>query len=187
MLFEKQMKRGDIDARYCNGMSLVKWVDTNPVMMLSTTDSGNPENIVIKKKRLLDQKTAFYGYDRKIPGKFYCRPFWDYIDIGIVNSFTVYQEIIQSMPQRSKEDKIAKTQKNFKRVVANGMIGKFSSRKKVRSKTQVRAGNVRHKIEYAKKHGRCNWCYVQDKDDRKVFIRCVNCNIYLCANIRRNC
>ena len=73
------------------------------------------------------------------------------------------------MPQRSKEDKIAKTQKNFKRVVANGMIGKFSSIKKVRSKTQVRAGNVKHIIEYAKKHGRCNWCYVQDKDDRKGF------------------
>ena len=214
MLSEKQMKRGDIDARYCNGMSLVKWLDTKPVMMLSTIDSGNPENIVTKKRRqkgqdnrvevkvpamvqryntfmrgtdLLDQKTAVYDYDRKSPGKFYCRPFWDYIDIGIVNSFIVYQEIIQSMPQRSKEDKIVKTQKDFKRAVANGMIGKFSSRKKVRSKTQVRAENVRHKIEYAKKHGRCNWCYVQDKVDRKVFIRCVDCNIYLCVNKSRNC
>ena len=129
MLSEKQMKRGDIDARYCDGMSLVKWLHTKPVIMLSTIDSGNPENIVTKRRRqkvqdkrgevkvpatvqrynlfmrgtdLLDQKTAVYGYDRKSLGKFYCRPFWDYIEIGIVNSFIVNHEIIESMPQRIK-------------------------------------------------------------------------------------
>ena len=138
-------------------MSLVKWLDTKPVMMLSTIDSGSPENIVTKKRPkkgqdnrvevkvpamfqrydtfmrgtdLLDQKTAVYGYDRKSPGRFYCRPIWDYIDTGIMNSFIVYKEIIQSMPQRNKEDKIVKTQKDFKRAVANGMIGKFHQERK---------------------------------------------------------
>ena len=104
LLSEKQMKKGDIDARYCKGMSLVKWLDTKPVMMLSTIDSGAPTNSVNKTRRqkgqegrvnvkvpamvqrynmfmrgtdLMDQNTSVYAYDRKSPGKFYCRPFWD--------------------------------------------------------------------------------------------------------------
>ena len=64
MLSEKQMKRGDIDARYCNGMSLVKWVDTKPVMMLSTIDSGNPENIVTKKRRLIKKQLSMAMIER---------------------------------------------------------------------------------------------------------------------------
>ena len=89
MLSEKQMKREDIDARYCNEMSLVKWVDTKPVMMLSTIDSGNPENIVTNKRRLIKKQLSMAMIER-VSGKFYCRPFWECIDIGFVNSFIVY-------------------------------------------------------------------------------------------------
>ena len=51
MLSEKQIKRLCNSVRCCNGMSLVEWLDVKPLMMLSAIDSGNPENIVTKKRR----------------------------------------------------------------------------------------------------------------------------------------
>ena len=128
-------------------------------MISSTIDSGNPDNTASKTGRqkvkvritamverynmfmkgtnLLDQKTTVYAYNQKSPGKLYCIPFWDYINIRIVNSFVVYEEIVQSKSHKIKEDKIFKTQKDFKRGVANGLIRNLLSSKKDCLKTQA--------------------------------------------------
>ena len=146
---EKDLKKGEMDGRYYDGMSVVKWLNTKPVMMISTIDNGNPTNTVNVKRRkkgedgkvdvkvpsmvqrynrcirgtnLLDQKTTVYAFDRKSPGKYYCRPFWDYIDMGLANSFIIYEKIASKFPTRSKNN-IAKTQKDFRRMVAINLIG----------------------------------------------------------------
>ena len=98
----KDLKKGEIDSRYYDDMSVVKWLDTKSVMMISTNGSGSPTNTVNVKRRqkgqegkvdvkapamvqrynkcmrgtyLLDQKTTIYSFDSKSPGKYYCRPF----------------------------------------------------------------------------------------------------------------
>ena len=98
----KGLKNGEIDSRYYDGMSVVKWLDTKSVIMISTIGSGSPANTVNVKKRqkglegkvdvkvpamaqrynkcirgtdLLDQKTTVYAFQRKNPGKSYCRLF----------------------------------------------------------------------------------------------------------------
>ena len=125
-----------------------------------------------------EKTTVMYVYDQKRPLTFYCRlDVWDFIDIGILNSFIFYQKIVQTKFHKSKEDKIIKTQKDFKRAVANVLIENFSSKKKNCFKIQARTVNRRHRIGYAKKHERCSRCYVQDKLDQKVFARYLKCNV----------
>lgn len=209
----KDLKKGEMDSRYYHGMSVVKWIDTKPVTMISSIDNGDPENTVNVKRRkkghdgkvdvkvpamvqrynkcmrgtdLLDQKTTVYAFDRRSPGKYYCRPFWDYIDMGLANSFIVYEQIAAKFSSGSRQN-VAKTQKDFRRMVAIELIGDFSSRKKAPFNTKRYRSQPRHRIEYAERHGRCKRCYREEKKDRKGFIRCVDCDVYLCLNKSRNC
>ena len=210
---EKDLKKGEMDGRYYDGMSVVKWLDTKPVMMISTIDNRNSTNTVNVKRRkkgedgkvdvkvpsmvqrynkcmrgtvLLDQKTTVYAFDRKSPGKYYCRPFWDYIDMGLANSFIIYETIASKFPTRSANN-IAKTQKDFRRMIAINLIGDFNSRKRAPFNAKQYRSQPRHRIEYAEKHGRCKRCYDQERKDRKGVIKCSDCNVYLCLNKNRNC
>jgi len=145
-----------MDSRYYDGMSVVKWLNTKSVMMISTIDNGHLTNTVNVKRQkkghegkvdvivpatvqrynkytkgtnLLDQKPAVYAFDRKTPGKYYCRPFGYYVDRGLTNSFIVYEKIVSKFLGGSKE-KFAKTQKYLGRMVAIELIGDFSLTKK---------------------------------------------------------
>ena len=134
---------------------------------------------------LLDQKTTVYAFGRKSPGKCYCRPFWD---MGLANSFIVYEKIVSTFSSGSK-DNIAKTKKDFRRMVAVQLIGDFCSKKQIPSNTKQYRGQRRHRIDYVKSHGRCKRCYEEDKSDRKVFIKCSDCDIYchkLCSGIPKD-
>ena len=113
MKSREEMKKGEIEAQYFEDVSVVKWIDAKPVMMLSTIDSGNKKNTTTVPRRqksgankvdvevpamverynkhmrgtdLFDQKTTVYAIDRKSPGKYYCRLFWGYIDMALVNA-----------------------------------------------------------------------------------------------------
>ena len=137
---------------------------------------------------LFDIKTTMYAIDRKSPGKYYCRPFWDHIDMS--NAHIIYKKLIKELPSsNSDKARVAKTQKDFRRFAALKLIGSFSSRKKNPSSTMRYRDRLiqRHHIEYAEKHGRCKRCYQDDRQDRKVFIRCVDCQVFLCLNKNRNC
>ena len=46
MKSSKEMEKGEIEARYFNGVSVVKWIDVKPAVMMFTIDSGD------KKKTL---------------------------------------------------------------------------------------------------------------------------------------
>ena len=47
----KDLKKGEIDSRYDDGMSVVKWLDIKSVMMISTIDNGSPTNTVDVKRQ----------------------------------------------------------------------------------------------------------------------------------------
>ena len=141
-------------------------------------------SMFMRRTDLLDEKTTVYTYGRKSPGKFYCKPFWDYIDFSIVNSFIVYQEIFKSTKHKVKNEKIIKT-KRLQESCSKWIDWEFFIQEERLQGN--RHCNRRHRIEYAKKHGRCNWYYVQEKLDHNVFVRCLECNVYLCLNKNRNC
>ena len=131
-----------------------------------------------------------YVIDQKSPGKYYCRPFWDYFDMSLVDAHIIYKKLINELLSSSSDGaKVAKTQKDFRRFVALQLIGSFSSRKKNPSSTKRYRDPLiqRRHFEYAEKHGRCKTCYQDDRQDRKVFIRCVDCQVPLCLNKNRNC
>ena len=186
-------------------------------MMMSTIDSGSKKNTTIVKKRqkskaekvkvtapaivdvynkhmrgtdLFDQKTTVYAIDKKSPGTYYCRPFWNYIDKSLVNTHIIYKKLINELPSSNSDGvRVAKTQKDFCRFVALKLIGSFSSREKNPSSARHYRHPLiqRHLIANAEKHGRCNRCYQDDRQDKKVFITCVDCQVLLRPNKNRNC
>ena len=74
-------------------------------------------------------------------------------------------------------------------MVAVELIGDFCSKKQIPSNTKQYRGQRRHQIDYVKSHGRCKRCYEEEKSDRKVFIKCSDCDIYchkLCSGIPKD-
>ena len=107
---------------------------------------------------LFNQKTTVYAIDRKSPVKYYCRPFWDYMDMSLVNAHITYKKLINELPSSSSDRaRVAKTQNDFRRFVALKLIESFSPKEKNPCSTRryrdpLIQGNH---IEYAEKHGRC--------------------------------
>jgi len=44
MKSKKDLEKGEMDSRYHDGMSVLKWLDTKSVMMISIIDNGYPTN-----------------------------------------------------------------------------------------------------------------------------------------------
>jgi len=59
-------------------------------------------NKYIKRTYLFDQKLTVYPLDRKSPGKYYCRPFWDYSHMEQANSLIVCEKVVSKFPDGSK-------------------------------------------------------------------------------------
>ena len=87
-------------------------------------------NKYMKVTEPLDQKATLYAFDKKIPGKYHCRLFWDYTDMGLANPSIVYDKIIVSKFSSQRKDNIAKIEKYLKRMVAIELINNFILRKK---------------------------------------------------------
>ena len=157
MKSSKRLKKGKMDSRYYDGMSIVKWFDTKSMIMVSKIDNTNPikkvnvirqtkdqqgkihvkvlemeqkYNKYMKVTEPLDQKATVYAFDKKIPGKYHCRLFRDYTDMGLANSSIVYNKIIVSKFFSQRKDNIVKMQKYLKRMVGIELINDFISRKK---------------------------------------------------------
>ena len=97
----------------------------------------------------------------------------------LANTFIIDEKVMSTFPSGIK-DGIAKTQKNFKKMVAVELIGDFSSRKHLPFNTKQYRGQRRHRIDYVNSHGLCKRCYKEEKRDSKVFMKCSDCGVYLC-------
>ena len=128
------------------------------------------------KFRSKDYASVSMHMTERAQGKYYCRLFWDYIDIAIANSFIINQKILEKSA-KNRAEKPAETQKAFRRAMAFSFIGRFSWRKKQAYNAHLFKSP---EIQYAENHGRCKQCYSQEKKDHKVFINCLDCNVLGC-------
>ena len=105
---------------------------------------------------LSDQMKVTYKVDRRSKFCFYVRVFFDFLDIGVVNSKIVYKKI-ESAPLLSSLD--------FRYSIAQTMIRKFSSRKRAvpLSRPSKRSRDrsldiVDHLPDFAPSRVRCAFC-----------------------------
>ena len=105
---------------------------------------------------LSDQMKVSYEVDRRSKFPFYLRVFFDFLDIAVVNSKMVYNKI-ESAPSLSLLD--------FRYSIAQTMIRKFSSRKRVvpLSRPSKRSGGpsfdiVDHLPDFVPSRVRCAFC-----------------------------
>ena len=207
------MAKGEINRRKCQGLHLVKWMDTKGVVLLSTIDSCVPT--VTVKRRVKGQKEKFtapcpiivkaynqgmkgtdvmdqlkvtYEVDRRYPRKFYLRLFFDLIDIGFVNAFIVYTKLMEENFPHSRR---LKTLKDFKHGVAMHLIGSFSCRKRLKKSLSLRLpmqNSGEHHVTRVsvKERARCKLC-TKRKIDSRTCIRCNSCNLHLCQTSKKDC
>ena len=105
---------------------------------------------------LSDQMKVTYEVDRRSKFRFYFRVFFDFLDIAVINSKIVYNNI-ESAPSLSSLD--------FQYSIAQTMIRKFSSRKRAvplsrpskRSKCPL-FGIVAHLLDFAPSRVRFAFC-----------------------------
>ena len=130
---------------------------------------------------LSDQMKVTYEVGRESKFRFYLRVFFDFLDIAVVNSKIVYNKI-ESAPSLSSLD--------FRYSIAQTMIRKFSSRKRVVPLSRPSIGPsfdiVDHLPDFAPSRVRCAFCSSKTVESR-TYVRCMTCNIALCLQKDRNC
>ena len=125
---DKQLTRGMSDARQSEGIYLIKWMDNRSVIVISSScgplsisqverrQKGKQDKVkidcpeMIKEYNtgmggvdLMDQKLVPYGLDRKANIKFYLRPFFDLLNIAMLNAHVVWSKLNPSSKMRALE------------------------------------------------------------------------------------
>ena len=206
---DKEMKRGEHDWFSSNHLSAIKWMDNKSVILLS--NYFNPKKTQQIERRvksskdkvkvtclsviqeynqfmggvdLSDQMKNTYEVDRRSKFRFFCRVFFDFFDIAVVNSKIVYNKI-ESAPSLSSLD--------FQYSIAQTMIRKFSSRKRAvpltRPSKRSRGPSfdiVDHLPDFAPSRVRCAF-FLSKNVESRTYVRCITCNIALCLQKDRNC
>ena len=139
------MLRGDADFQFSKNIICCKWYDNKAVLLLATNVEGmsGSSNVMRRMKGsstktpvpcpniikmynngmggvdLMDQKTAAYRLDRKSKFRFYLRIFFDLLDVALFNSHIVYSKLGNELSLL-----------NYKVVVANSLIGRYSNRQR---------------------------------------------------------
>lgn len=212
LLPDKDLKRGDNDYSVSNhNIAVYKWMDNNPVYLISSLHSPNDNNTVKRKLKdgsctmvpcpnvligyntnmnnvdVFDQYKATYGINRK-SRKWWHRLFFHFIDMAVVNSFIIYKEL--------KEGKLSL--KNFRRRVVDGLLAQNQLQPKKKQ-------NVPQQISKHKPHispevrfessvhqptrgtlRRCGLCSTKKNQKRTEWL-CETCKISLCLGKTRNC
>ena len=206
---DKQMKRGEHDWQACQSLSATKWMDNKSVILLSNYHDprsvrdidrrvkGSKEKVKISCPTVIheynqhmggvdlcDQMKVSYQVDRRSKFRFYLRIFFDFLDIGVVNSKIIYDKM---------DSTIGMSAMDFCFSLARSLIGKFSNRKRtvpVHRPSKKSKGDsfdtVDHLPEFSATRARCALCSSK-KIENRTFIRCMSCNTALCLQKDRNC
>lgn len=208
---DKEMKRGDIDIQQSEDITCCKWFDNRGVVLLATNVEGmSGDSSVLRRMKgsatktavpcpnivklynkgmggvdLMDQKAAAYRLDRRSKVRFYLRLFFDLLDVALVNSHIVYQQLGNELSLL-----------DFKIAVANGLIGRYNNRKRTFPTSRP---NKRKALEptvpkevpmhlpiFQQFRKRCHYCKGEGKDN-KTFTFCEVCGLHLCCIKERNC
>ena len=195
---DKQMKRGDSDARQHDGVFLVKWMDNRSVLLVSTAcrpdassdverrQKGSQEKVkvlcpdMVKEYNrymggvdLMDHKLVSYGLDMRARIKFYFRPFFDLMNIGMNNSYVVWSRLNPTSKMKALE---------FRRHVTRSMIVSFGGRERAtynkhskKRGAEAHVGNIQHLPSITDVRRRCRSCF--DKGlDFKTDVTCAACH-----------
>ena len=208
---DKELKRGESQFLYHKNVMVSKWMDNRGVLMVgSAVDEFDTTSTVQRRAKgsatkatincpnliklynagmggvdLLDQRVAAYRLDRKSKFRFYLRIFFDLMDIACTNGFIVFNMLY---PEKKF------TTLDFKVAVAKSLIGRYNNRlrsvKQIqptkRIETTAPLEEPPHLPEFMEKRGRCEYCKVNDKENR-TFVKCTTCYAYLCLVKERNC
>ena len=205
---DKQLARGDSDARQREGLNLVKWMDNKSVLVLSTCcgpmsnsevdrrQKGNKDKIKITCPDMLKDIISIWEgltlwtrschHTAWTEGlvKFYLRPFFNLLNISMTNSFVVWMKLNPTSKMTSLE---------FRRSVTQQLILTHSGRRRMpNNKTSRKRGavfyptNVSHLPVLSDNRKRCRLCSVQGADF-KTDVTCDTCKCHLCLTKNRNC
>ena len=133
---------------------------------------------------LCDQMKVSDQVHRRSKFCFYLRIFFDFLDIGVVNSKIIYGKM---------DSTIGMSAMDFHFSLARSLIGKFSNRKRtvpVHRPSKKSKGDsfdtVDHLPESSATRARYALCSSKKIENRKLN-RCMSCNTALCLQKDRNC
>ena len=124
-------------------------------------------------RSVYDQTKVTYEVDRRNKFRFYLRVFFDFVDISVLNSNTLYDKMESAEPISSL---------NFRFSLARSMIGKVSNRKRAVPTSRPSKWSkgdsfdvVDHLPEFATTRAHCALCSFKNIENW-TFIRCSSCN-----------
>ncbi|XP_071057565.1 piggyBac transposable element-derived protein 4-like [Onthophagus taurus] len=195
-----KLQKGEIIAKHCEAITILKWMDKKPVTMIST-HHGQETGCIIKRNRevskpvsvidynknmggvdLKDQMLEGYLLERKKMHKWYIKLFRKLLNVSILNSFIIYK--------RNKQQKVDHLK--FRVQLVEQIFAKYVN--EVQRKVPCRHSqdkNVsrltdRHFIEKipptqqkAKPQKRCVVCYKRGRRKETIYW-CPDCEAGLC-------
>ena len=131
-----------------------------------------------------DLKTS-YEIDCKSRFWYYLRIFFDLMDSVVANAHVIYKKKVNAKMSLL----------NFKIILAELLINRFSSRKRKITAEEPQLTvelpqplkEPDHIVQFTKKRQCCQYCFTNGKKDVKCFTYCEPCNILLCVQKDRNC
>lgn len=211
----QKLKQHEIDYAMSGDISFVRWVDRGkkPVAVLSSMHNASKVTVVKRTNRegkkeevpcpeaisdynkymggvdRMDQMHAAYSVARK-SRRWWIKLFYYFFDMAIINAFVIFKEW-------QKQNNVSKpmTQLQFRSLLVNELIGKFTNKKRgyqpgldrnrKKSKVLTVTNTVRlsdvgsHLPEVVKGYRRCAQCSSKAKEKRSNII-CKACNVALC-------
>ena len=133
---------------------------------------------------LMDQNKQYYEFDRKSKTKFYLKPFYDLIDISVLNAVHIYGRIQESRPNLPPYSHF-----EFRRYVARGLTAGYRSRQRATGRTSmVERSLPRPQIAHVPVLGpskrRCVLC-AQAGVEKRTSYSCKACGKALCVTDRQ--
>ena len=210
---EKTMEKGQIDKRQSQNTHFVRWKDTRSVCMISNKTSAEETKRVLRKQKgsaqkvsvdvpkmvvdynqnmggvdKSDQMKATYAIDHRSRSKFYLRIFFDLLDTSVVNSYIIYQKILELRHEKPMKHI------EFRQQLVRGLLGSYSSRlipslqqsrkrKYVQSQAKTSTNHIPTWLESRK---RCKVCSSK-KIESRTNVFCHECEAPLCFGSHRNC
>jgi len=216
---EKEMQKGDIDYVQCDNISVSKWRDRGrkSVSVISSIHNASDTSLVKRQNfdgtsRMVqcpkmvsdynnymggvdkfDQMMAYYNCSWK-SRRWWMRLFFYYFEAAIVNSYLLYKTTTNL--NNNKEKPISHLQ--FRSILANQLIGSFSSRSKpgfsptargpskkkgagrmLSVPKSIRSANVGEHLPIKGTSRRCAYCSTIEKPKRSS-MTCKKCQVALC-------
>lgn len=197
-----KLRKGEIIAKQCEAITLLKWMDKKPVVMISTYH-GQETRVVIKRNTevikpvsvidynknmggvdLKDQMLEGYLLERKKMHKWYMKLFRRLLNVSILNSFIIYKH--------NKKQKV--DQLKFRVQLVEQIFAKYANtiQRKVPGRhsqdNNLARLTERHFIERipptqqkAKPQKRCVVCYKRGRRKETIYW-CPDCKAGLCLD-----